>query len=93
MRDKSNPGSSRITVKSFHVLQPPELVDNLILIQKFVFMIYCSKGDSYRVVHVTTDASDLQIGFHIFFALKAILSSIGYNLQNPADTTIGHIPH
>ena len=82
-----------ITVKSFHVLQPPELVDNLILIQKFVFMIYCSKGDTYRVGHVTTDASDLQIGFYIFFALKAILHSIGYNLQNLADTTIGHIPH
>ena len=44
-------------------------------------MIYCSKGDSYRVGHVTTDASDSQIGFHIFFALNAILSSIGYNLQ------------
>jgi len=55
------------------------LPDNLILIQKFVFMIYCSKGDSYRVGHVTTDASDLQIGFYIFFVLKAILLSIGYN--------------
>ena len=55
-------------------------------------MIYYSKGDSYRVGHVTTDAFNLQIGFYIFFALKAILPSIGYNLQNPADTTIGHTP-
>ena len=55
-------------------------------------MIYCSKGDSFHVGHVTTDAPDLQIGFYIFFALKAILSSIGYNSKNSADTTIGHIP-
>jgi len=68
------------------------LAGNLISTQKLVFMIYCSKGDSYRVGHVTTDAPDLQIGFYIFFALKAILSNIGYNLQNPADTTIGHTP-
>ena len=73
-------------------MYPPELADNLILIHKFGFMIYCSKGDSYRVGHITTDASNLRIGFHIFFALKAILPSIGYNLQNPADTTIGHTP-
>ena len=31
--------------------------------------------------------------FTYFLHLKAILSSIGYNLQNLADTTIGHIPH
>ena len=54
-------------------------------------MNYCSKGDSYRVGHVTTDASNLQTGFYIFFALKAILPSIGYNLENPADIIIGHI--
>jgi len=64
----------------------------LILIHKFGFMIYCSKGDSYRIGHITTDASNLRIGFYIFFALKAILPDIGYNLQNSADTTIGHIP-
>ena len=48
-------------------------------------------GESYRVGHVTTDASDLQIGFYIFFALKAIPPSIGYNLKNPADIIIGYI--
>ena len=54
-------------------------------------MIYCSKGDSYRVGHVTTDASDLQISFYIFFALKATPPSIGYNSKNLADIIIGHI--
>ena len=54
-------------------------------------MIYCSMGDLYRVGHVTTDASNLQIGFYIFFALKAIPPSIGYNSKNLADIIIGHI--
>ena len=54
-------------------------------------MISCSKGDSYHIGHVTTDASNLQIGFYIFFALKVIPPSIGYNSKNTADIIIGHI--
>ena len=54
-------------------------------------MIYCSKGDSYRVGHVTTDALNLQSAFTKFSALKVIPPSIGYNSKNTADIIIGHI--